>query len=63
MFTIEGPDLPQGETLSIMGDPYTNAMERFLAEHYGRVTVADPLHLEVPLGEVVCEYGPDDILF
>ncbi len=63
LFTIENRSLPDGDTLLIVGDSYTSAMERFLAEHYGKVVVVDPRHLSCSLDEVMSEYDPDDVLF
>lgn len=63
LFTIENRSLSDGDTLLIVGDSYTNAMERFLAEHYGKVVVVDPRHLSCSLDEIVDECDPDDILF
>ncbi|MCI8366276.1 MAG: hypothetical protein HFJ66_01555 [Eggerthellaceae bacterium] len=63
IFTIENPNASNGDTLLIVGDSYTNAVERFFAEHYAKVVVVDPRHLDMPLDDVVDQYKPGEVLF
>lgn len=64
LFEIENTELDNGETLLIIGDSYTNCVERFFAESYQYVYVLDPRYYD---GEALQEFidgnGIDDVLF
>lgn len=54
-------DAPEG-TLLIIGDSYTNCMDRFFAENYQHVSIIDPRYYENNLDAYVDELAPDDIV-
>lgn len=62
IITIENPSCANGETLLVIGDSFTNCMERFLAESYARVVVVDPRHFEGSLSALIDEEKPRDLV-
>lgn len=62
LITIVNPDAPNG-TLLVIGDSYTNCMERLLAANYRTVYVIDPRHYEGDLSSFMDKHTVDDGLF
>lgn len=62
IITMENPSCGNDETLLVIGDSYTNCMERFFAESYARVVVVDPRHFEGSLSALVDEEKPRDLV-
>lgn len=54
-------DAPEGSLL-VIGDSYTNCMDRFFAENYQHVSVIDPRYCKNNLDAYVDELAPDDIV-
>jgi len=57
----ENSDAPDGRLL-IIGDSYTNCIDRVFAQAYRNVRVIDPRHYEGDLGECIESFCPDDIV-
>ncbi len=62
IITIENSSCDNDDTLLIIGDSFTNCMERFFAEGYSRVVVVDPRHFEGSLSALVDEEKPRDLV-
>ena len=64
LIEIENLDVQNGESLLIIGDSYTNCMERFFAESYRYVYVIDPRHYEEgTIQEFLAGHDIDDAAF
>ncbi len=59
---LENPSCENGETLLVIGDSYTNCMDRFFAESYARVVVVDPRYFEGSLSSLIDEEKPTDLV-
>ena len=55
-------EAPEG-TLLLVGDSFTNNIERFFSQSYQSVIVVDARHCDLALDEVIDQYGADDVLF
>ena len=61
---ITNPNSQSPENLLIVGDSYTNCMERFLAAHFATTYVVDPRYMSATLDEYLAEHeGITDIVF
>ena len=61
LIEIENPSVKQG-TLLIIGDSFTNAMERFFTKHYRTVYVLDPRHYDETVSSFISARDIDDAL-
>ena len=61
IITIENPSCGNDDTLLIIGDSFSNCIERFFAESYSRVVVVDPRHFEGSLSALIDEEKPRDL--
>ena len=59
LIEYDNPDAPDG-TLLVIGDSFTDCIDRLFAESYRHVSVVDPRHFEGSLAEYVDELQPDD---
>ena len=62
IITIENPSCSNDDTLLIIGDSYSNCIERFFAESYSRVVVVDPRHFKGSLSALIDEEKPRDLV-
>ena len=62
---IEAKNTDNERNLLIIGDSYTNCIERLFTEHYGKVHVYDPRYSSINIYEFIDKYNGeyDDILF
>lgn len=63
LIEIKNLDKPEGEDIVLVGDSFSNAMERFVAEHYRTTYVIDPRRHPGTLGQFVDEHGVENVLF
>ena len=61
LLEFSNDDAPEG-TLLIIGDSYTNCMDRFFAENYQHVSVVDPRYFKNELNAYINTLSPDDIV-
>ncbi len=60
---ITNHDKPEGEDIVLIGDSFSNAMERFVAEHYRTTYVIDPRRYPETLGDFVESHPVENVLF
>lgn len=64
LIEIENPEVKGGPSLLIVGDSYSNSMERFLAFHYAKTYVLDPRHEDGTIDDFLAEHGDiKDVVF
>ena len=61
LLEFENPAAPEG-TLLIIGDSYTNCMDRLFAETFKHVCVVDPRHYDKGITDYAAELDPDYII-
>ena len=59
LIEYDNPDAPDG-TLLVIGDSFTDCIDRLFAESYRHVCVVDPRYFEGSLADYVDELQPDD---
>lgn len=64
LIQIDNPDPTEDRSLLIVGDSYTNCMERFLASNFATTYVLDPRYDEQTIDDFMAEHPDiDDVLF
>ncbi len=63
LIEMTNEDLDDGDTLLIVGDSFSDCMERFFAENYKKVYVFDQRHNKEPLDEFIKSHDIDDAVF
>lgn len=64
LIQIDNPEPTVNESLLLVGDSYTNCMERFLASSFATTYVLDPRHDERTIDEFLAEHPDvDNVLF
>ena len=63
LITIENAEAESDDVLLIVGDSFSNNMERFFASHYKKVLVYDARYAEESIENTVDMSSVDDILF
>ena len=64
LIEMENLDMQNGESLLIIGDSFTDCMDRFFAENYQYVYVIDPRHYDNgTIREFLGEHDVDDAVF
>lgn len=62
LIEIENTDAETEKTLLIIGDSYTNNIERLFAENYCKVYVMDPRHFTGNIDQLIYTIQPEDAL-
>lgn len=64
LIEIENPEVKMPGSLLLVGDSYSNCMERFLAFHFQKTYVLDPRHEEGTLDDFLAEHlDVEDVVF
>lgn len=62
LLTLQVKESRNGRTLLIVGDSYTNSIERLFTAHYDTIYVYDPRHATQTLSEFVDKHEVNDVL-
>ena len=63
LIEIRNQDKPEGEDIILVGDSFSNSMERFVAEHYRTTYVIDPRRYPGTLSQFADEHEAKNVLF
>ncbi len=63
VIAITNESAPDSSSLAIIGDSFTNNIERLFAENYARVYVIDPRHCKSSMQACLDKYQVDDAVF